>query len=203
MEGKRMIATFSRQGGYFLFFRACVALRRLLAARRRPIVRQVRKVAILGGLWFSTTGGLAVEPVDDSNHRSSPSAGAAIDVSVQPIGRIGASIAPPPGELPTDAARQHFAEAAAYESPLTRHDWLAYAYFWEAPAIFYHPLYFEEPRVERFGVNAGCILQPVISGAHFFTSIPALPVKMALDRPCTDVYSLGFARPGSETKRVR
>jgi hypothetical protein len=41
------------------------------------------------------------------------------------------------------------------------------------------------------------MVQPALSGAHFFATVPALPYKMALDRPCECIYTLGHYRPGS------
>jgi hypothetical protein len=41
------------------------------------------------------------------------------------------------------------------------------------------------------------VLDPVISGAHFFASVPLLPYHMGLEPPCECVYPLGHYRPGS------
>jgi hypothetical protein len=193
---QRVPTTFSSQCG-FLFFRACVALRRILAARRRPVVRRVRKAALVAALGCATLGGVkAGDEHEATGIQSHDSARLQGDV-IRPIRELGTSIAQPPGELPIDFAQKRFAQAPVLDETVDGRDWLGYAYFWEAPALAYHPLYLEERMVERYGYNAGCILQPVISGAHFFSAVPALPVKMVLERPCTCVYPLGFARPGS------
>ena len=41
------------------------------------------------------------------------------------------------------------------------------------------------------------VFQPVLSGAHFFATVPALPYKMAVDPPWACVSTLGHYRPGS------
>ena len=61
--------------------------------------------------------------------------------------------------------------------------------------ICYRPLYFEEIALERYGASHG-ILQPAISGAHFFGSVVALPYKMTVRPPRSCECSNGFSRPG-------
>jgi hypothetical protein len=199
---KSVHTTFSSQGGY-LFFRACVTLRRILAARRRPLVRRVRKAAAVAVIWCTTLAGVNAGDGHEAAAIESHESARLYDDDIRPIRELGASIAQPAGELPTDAAQQRFAQAPVFEGAIDGRDWLGYAYFWKASSLAYHPLYFEERMVERYGYNAGCILQPIISSAHFFSAIPALPMKMVLDRPCTCVYPLGFARPGSVVDCVR
>jgi hypothetical protein len=58
--------------------------------------------------------------------------------------------------------------------------------------LCHNPLYFEERRPERTGQSRGVILQPVVSGAHFFANVAMLPAKMAVHPPasivCGDRY---------------
>ncbi len=61
--------------------------------------------------------------------------------------------------------------------------------------ICFRPLYFEEVRLERYGDTHG-VLQPAISGAHFFGSVVALPYKMTVRPPRSCECSNGFSRPG-------
>lgn len=72
-------------------------------------------------------------------------------------------------------------------------------YFWDAPALYYNPLYFEESNLERHGYSPRYLrlFQPVVSGAQFFATIPTLPYQMAATPPCECVYTLGEYRPGS------
>jgi hypothetical protein len=41
------------------------------------------------------------------------------------------------------------------------------------------------------------LLQPILSGAHFFGKIPALPYLVTAEPPHDCVYTLGHYRPGS------
>ena len=67
----------------------------------------------------------------------------------------------------------------------------------DASALCHKPLYFEEVQLERYGHTAGPIRQPIISGAHFFLNIAALPYNMAINPPKECEYALGYYRPGS------
>ena len=67
----------------------------------------------------------------------------------------------------------------------------------ESRALCHKPLYFEEVQLERYGHSAGPIVEPLLSAAHFFVTIPLLPYYMGVDPPCECQYSLGYYRPGS------
>lgn len=67
---------------------------------------------------------------------------------------------------------------------------------WTASALCHKPLYFEDVQLERYGHTAG-ILQPALSGAHFFVNIAVLPYKMGINPPHECQYALGYYRPGS------
>jgi hypothetical protein len=68
---------------------------------------------------------------------------------------------------------------------------------WKASGICHKPLYFEDVQLERYGHSWNPIVQPFVSGAHFFVSVPLLPYKMGLRPPHECVYTLGYYRPGS------
>ena len=75
--------------------------------------------------------------------------------------------------------------------------WPEITYTWKASALCHKPLYFEQDQLERHGHDWGPYLQPVMSGVHFFSSIPILPYKMGIESPNECVYALGHYRPGS------
>ncbi|MBI3863243.1 MAG: hypothetical protein HY290_15235 [Planctomycetia bacterium] len=52
----------------------------------------------------------------------------------------------------------------------------------------YHPLYFEDPNLERCGYSKGCCCQPLVSGFQFYANVALLPAKMLLMHPCSYVY---------------
>jgi hypothetical protein len=119
---------------------------------------------------------------------------------IRSLRQIGAAIAPPPGELPENVAERRFANAPVIiASEHGGRGWAEFAYLWQASALSYQPLYFEEPNLERYGHSAGCIMQPAVSAAHFLAGVGALPVRLVFARPWNCVYPLGHAHPGSPT----
>ncbi|MEX2142698.1 MAG: hypothetical protein WD894_25815 [Pirellulales bacterium] len=76
-------------------------------------------------------------------------------------------------------------------------DWGQTCYTWKASGLCHKPLYFEQAHMERYGHSWGPVLDPVISGAHFFATVPMLPYKMGLEPPCECIYPLGHYRPGN------
>lgn len=52
----------------------------------------------------------------------------------------------------------------------------------------YHPLYFEDPNLERCGYSQGCCCQPLLSGFQFYGNVALLPFKMLVLHPCSYVY---------------
>ena len=67
---------------------------------------------------------------------------------------------------------------------------------WKAAGYCHKPLYFEDWELERYGHSYGP-LDPILSAAHFFTTLPVLPYKMGVELPWECVYPLGYYRPGS------
>jgi len=67
---------------------------------------------------------------------------------------------------------------------------------WKAAGYCHKPLYFEHWTLERYGHSHGWA-DPIISGAHFFATLPVLPYKMGVELPWECVYPLGYYRPGS------
>ncbi len=68
---------------------------------------------------------------------------------------------------------------------------------WAAPNTFSNPLYFEDRMLERHGHERFPHLTPMIAGMRFFTTVPMLPYKMAVDHPHECQYTLGYFRSGS------
>lgn len=74
--------------------------------------------------------------------------------------------------------------------------WCMITYTWKAAALCHKPLYFEEVQLERYGHSAGPIVEPLLSAAHFFITVPLLPYYMGVDPPLECQYTLGYYRPG-------
>jgi hypothetical protein len=68
---------------------------------------------------------------------------------------------------------------------------------WKATGTCHKPLYFEDVQLERYGHSWNPVVQPFMSAAHFFVSIPLLPYQMGLHPPNECMYTLGYYRPGS------
>lgn len=81
--------------------------------------------------------------------------------------------------------------------PLSPRCWAPVTYTWKASALCHKPLYFEQEQLERYGHSWGPLLQPIVSGAHFFGHLAVLPYSMGLKAPNECVYALGHYRPGS------
>lgn len=75
--------------------------------------------------------------------------------------------------------------------------WMPTPYTWISPAFYHYPLYFEQPNLERYGVGRARAVQPLLSSAHFFWSIPLMPYKTLTHHPRERVYTLGQGRPGN------
>jgi hypothetical protein len=105
---------------------------------------------------------------------------------------ITTNLEPADGLLPTDQAGDLF-----LPRPLRLEDVTWKPFYWSAPEIWHRPLYFDDVQLERYGQTPAPLLQPVLSGAHFFGTLPILPYKTGLDRPLEPVATLGYYRPGS------
>jgi hypothetical protein len=68
---------------------------------------------------------------------------------------------------------------------------------WKASGVCTKAAYFEDVQLERHGHTVCPVLQPVISGAKFFATVPLLPYKMGVTPPGECVYTLGHYRVGS------
>ncbi len=83
------------------------------------------------------------------------------------------------------------------EGPDRPGDWSMSSYLWHAPNTFSHPLYFEDVMLERHGHERCWQLQPLVSGARFFATVPMLPYLATVQPPCECNYTLGYFRPGT------
>jgi hypothetical protein len=75
--------------------------------------------------------------------------------------------------------------------------WAQTTYLWKASALCHKPLYFEDEQLERYGHSWPPCVQPLMSGAHFFCTLPVLPYCMGVEPPMECIYALGHYRPGN------
>lgn len=117
------------------------------------------------------------------------------DIAIKPMGAIAASTTPPRGVLPKNAAlSERHLQPEVWQSD-DRH-FRETAFFWEPTNYAYQPLYFEEPNLERYGYDRGC-LQPVFSAGHFYGSVALWPYKLVCYPWYNCESALGHYRPGS------
>jgi hypothetical protein len=118
-----------------------------------------------------------------------------VDLSVRAIGELDADITLP-GEIapPEDLSAKAFADRGeVFYAPGPAADGLALA---ELPGGFCHrPLYFEEYYLERHGRSFGA-LQPAVSAAHFFATVPAMPYLMTVNPSGRCSYIAGVGPDG-------
>ena len=108
----------------------------------------------------------------------------------KPLTDISYDIRIKPGELLPD-------ECLLGDEVYEQRDWQRVCFLWKASALCHKPLYFEEEALERYGhTHVREELQPLVSGAKFFLTIPILPYKMGINPPHECIYTLGYYRPG-------
>ncbi|MDO4582909.1 MAG: hypothetical protein Q4D62_02290 [Planctomycetia bacterium] len=107
------------------------------------------------------------------------------------IREITNDITPPDGNFPIDCP------LASEDESFPVRQFAGTHVTWTASNLCHKPLYFEQPAVERYGHSAGPILQPLLSGAEFIITVPALPYLIAMDPVNECQYPLGYYRPGS------
>ena len=88
-------------------------------------------------------------------------------------------------------------------NPFEQRAWEKLNFHWRASAVAHKPVYFEDSQLERHGHTLGPWLQPMRSGAHFFTNIAILPYHMGIHPWNECQYALGYHRPGSIAPRVK
>jgi hypothetical protein len=109
---------------------------------------------------------------------------------LKPITKLGTDITTVQGDVPKDCPWGD-------EQKFAGRSWQSITFCWTASALCHKPLYFEDEHLERYGHTWGPWLQPIISHARFFATVPVLPYEMGLELPNECMYSLGYYRPGS------
>ena len=105
-------------------------------------------------------------------------------------------VSPDLQEPDSDAGQLFGSFGQHHDIPVLSHIGLNPDFFLE-PADFCHqPLYFEEINLERFGTTPTPRLQPVVSGARFFVTVPAMPYLMTVYRPRVCYQDMSPYRPG-------
>jgi hypothetical protein len=81
--------------------------------------------------------------------------------------------------------------------------WSVKTKHWVAPVYCHQPTYYEVVMLEHHGHERCVVLQPVLSGARFYTGIFFTPYLATLRPPLQDIPSTGHYRPGSCAPALR
>lgn len=96
-----------------------------------------------------------------------------------------------PGSLPPNFHADEM-DKEAYVDPVVPRMVLQ----WEPTNLWYHPVYFEDIGLERYGHSHRPLLQPLASTGKFFGQVATLPYQMALRPPTSREFALGYYQPG-------
>lgn len=81
--------------------------------------------------------------------------------------------------------------------PISRHVDKPLLLQWQPSNLWYHPLYFEDPALERYGhTYQSLVFQQVVSTGRFVGQAVTLPYHATLRPPHSREYPLGYYRPG-------
>ena len=80
--------------------------------------------------------------------------------------------------LPDDCSVNLFSAPHGWEQQSANH----VEFNWAASELYAQPAYFDDPILERYGQSHRPLLQPWLSGAHFFGTFALMPYKIGLDR---------------------
>jgi hypothetical protein len=136
--------------------------------------------------------GPGVTPFEESLNQGQQSLEVNCDAERQklkPINAVTNKITAEPGAFPPECGIGDVAYKSRQYPPMT--------YTWIASNLCHKPLYFEQPRLERYGHALPPVIQPLVSAAEFFLSVPLLPYKMGIEPPNECIYALGYYRPSS------
>lgn len=109
--------------------------------------------------------------------------------SFKPISELTTDVRASSGDFPVQCGLK--------EEPFNPRDWTPTTFTWKASGLCHKPLYFEQIQLERYGHSFGPYVQPLVSHAHFFVTVPMLPYLMGVNPPNECMYTLGYYRPGS------
>lgn len=107
------------------------------------------------------------------------------------------------GDIPDDATSGRMPASVPLPLAIDRGIFLQSSKQWVPGGFCHQPLYFEDAMLERHGHQRFPYLQPFVSAAKFYGTIPLAPYKWTLQRPLEDRHTLGSFRPGSPAPLIR
>lgn len=70
---------------------------------------------------------------------------------------------------------------------------------WQPSNLWYHPLYFEDPALERYGHTYSPVVQSLVSTGRFLGQTVTIPYHATLRPMQSREYPLGWYRPGERS----
>lgn len=149
--------------------------------------------------WNAVSYAAPTAPSPAEMKQAKPTASTTFFLDQRRIGEVKAVIGLTPGDTPSNTAAELAKEGALPALNMPKNDWSRTCCYWDAPSLAHRPLYFEEINLERYGYTTHCpyVVQPIVSGARFFATVPILPYRLVAEPWCEPVYTLGQYRPGS------
>lgn len=114
----------------------------------------------------------------------------------KPVGELTVDINAIKGEDPPNLAKPEFEKVEPVVLDTT---WIDQTLTAQTFPFYHQPLYFEDPNAERCGDTWG-LLQPAMSAAQFYLTIPVLPYLIGAYPPNEEVESLGDCPYGCKYK---
>ncbi|MEO2036249.1 MAG: hypothetical protein ABGZ35_29600 [Planctomycetaceae bacterium] len=146
----------------------------------------------------SSTSGIAGESAGISNSAAPQEQDAdqeSADLKAAVIGEIRPSFDYAWGDVEESSLPEDFSAIAADE-PVSRTIGTPMLLQWQASNLWYHPLYFEDPALERYGHTYSPLMQTLASTGRFVGQAATLPYHATLRPPNSREYPLGWYRPG-------
>lgn len=166
-----------------------------LALREKPLIEKRAPVEVAAVEVLAVPK--SEKPISEKEVPTKPQSKSRDCYQAPALTSLSASIALPGGKMPINAAAECAQENPPAGDIRLLGGWGNSEQHWSATCSKHHPLYFEEINAERYGYTPSSTFQPIISAAHFFSTIPTLPYKMAVEHPRECIYTLGHYRPGS------
>ncbi len=107
------------------------------------------------------------------------------------------------GNVPDDVTADRMPSPIPLPLASDRGVYLYQSKLWVPGGFCHQPLYFEDIMLERHGHQRLPYLQPFVSAAKFYGTIPLAPYKWTLQQPLEDRHTLGSFRPGTPAPVVR
>jgi hypothetical protein len=107
-------------------------------------------------------------------------------------------------KLPEDATAGRLPEPIPLPfGPDRDSGWTYSSKVWVPPVFCHQPTYYEDMMLENHGHERFPALQPMVSGARFYSGLIFTPYLACLNGPFDDVASAGRYRPGSIAPTLR